>query len=82
METIGASEFKAHCLGLIDEVGRTGTRITITKRGRPVAQLVRYAEGESAYPQESLVGTATIVGDIETAIASPEDWSAIAGNNR
>lgn len=40
-ETIGAAEFKAHCLEILDQVaGRTVTRVTITKRGRPVAMLV------------------------------------------
>ena len=36
---IAAGEFKAKCLKLMDHVERTGTSITITKRGRPVAQL-------------------------------------------
>ncbi|HEX7705870.1 MAG TPA: type II toxin-antitoxin system Phd/YefM family antitoxin [Thermoanaerobaculia bacterium] len=36
---IPASEFKARCLALIDEVNETGEPITITKRGRVVAQL-------------------------------------------
>lgn len=37
---IKASEFKAKCLALIDEVARTGAAVTITKNGRPVAELV------------------------------------------
>ena len=35
-----ATEFRARCLGLIDEVADTGQEIVITKRGRPVARLV------------------------------------------
>lgn len=31
------SEFKAKCLGLLDEIGEHGGRITVTKRGRPLA---------------------------------------------
>lgn len=34
---IGAAEFKAHCLRILDEVERTGEPVTITKRGRVVA---------------------------------------------
>ena len=34
---ISASEFKAKCLALLDEVGTTGGTITITRRGRPLA---------------------------------------------
>ena len=38
-KSIGAAEFKAHCLRILDEVGRTGEPVTVTKRGRPVAEL-------------------------------------------
>lgn len=36
---IGAAEFKAHCLRILDEVERTGQPVTITKRGRAVAEV-------------------------------------------
>lgn len=36
---IGAAEFKAHCLRILDEVERTGEPVTITKRGRIVGEL-------------------------------------------
>ncbi len=39
METIQASEFKAKCLALMDEVARTGKTILVTKNGRPIAEL-------------------------------------------
>jgi prevent-host-death family protein len=38
--TVRASEFRAHCLRLIDEVVATGKSVLITQRGRPVARLV------------------------------------------
>jgi prevent-host-death family protein len=41
---IPAGKFKAHCLSLIDQVGRTRKGITITKRGKPVARLVPLEE--------------------------------------
>ena len=37
--TISATLFKARCLELMDRVNRTRRPITITKRGRNVAQL-------------------------------------------
>jgi prevent-host-death family protein len=37
---VPAGDFKARCLQLIDEVAASGEPLTITKRGRPVAQLV------------------------------------------
>ena len=39
MKEIKASEFKARCLQLMDEVAANGETITITKNGRPVAEL-------------------------------------------
>ena len=41
MREIKASEFKAKCLKLIDEVNETGEAIIITKRGKPVARVER-----------------------------------------
>ena len=38
--TMSATEFRAKCLALIDEVAETGREIVITKRGKPVARLV------------------------------------------
>jgi prevent-host-death family protein len=39
MHTIKASEFKAKCLALVDEVARTGKPVLVTKNGKPVAEL-------------------------------------------
>lgn len=36
---IGAAEFKAHCLRILTEIERTGEPVTITKRGKPVAEV-------------------------------------------
>ncbi len=41
MATVPAGEFKAKCLELMDRVAETGESVIITKRGRPVARLVR-----------------------------------------
>lgn len=37
--TMPASEFKARCLRLLDEIAEQGNTLVITKRGRPVAKL-------------------------------------------
>ena len=42
--TMKASEFKAKCLGLMDEVAEHGGEIVITKNGKPVAKLTAYQE--------------------------------------
>jgi prevent-host-death family protein len=39
MTQISASQFKARCLSLMDEVARSGTVLVITKNGKPWAAL-------------------------------------------
>jgi prevent-host-death family protein len=59
--TVPATEFKAHCLELMDRVRVTGLRITVTKHGKPVAQMVPIVE-----KREPLFGSlpVKIIGDI------------------
>ena len=45
--TMAATEFRARCYGLMDEVAETGREIVITKRGKPVARLVPFWKEES-----------------------------------
>ena len=40
VKTIKASEFKATCLRLINEVADTGEPVIITKNGKPICKLV------------------------------------------
>jgi prevent-host-death family protein len=42
MQTLKASEFKAKCLKLMDEVQTSGEEIVITKNGKPISKLVPY----------------------------------------
>lgn len=42
--TMKASEFKAKCLELMDEVAESGDEIVITRNGRPTARLLPYRE--------------------------------------
>lgn len=41
---IGAGEFKAKCLALLDEVATTHQAIVVTKRGKPIARLLPMGE--------------------------------------
>lgn len=36
---ITATQFKAHCLRLLDQVAETGETLVVTKHGRPVARV-------------------------------------------
>jgi prevent-host-death family protein len=66
-DTIGAGEFKAKCLKLLDEVQRQRKQVIITKRGKPVAKLVPVTE-RSARFIGSMRGTMDILGDIVSPI--------------
>jgi prevent-host-death family protein len=39
-KNVPASEFKAKCLALLDEVAQTDIPLTITKRGKAIAKVV------------------------------------------
>lgn len=78
MQTIHASDFKARCLAILDEVRATGERLIILKRGRPVAELGPVIRESTRYPQEELKGTVTIVGDIVGPAVPEDDWEALA----
>lgn len=76
MKTIGATEFKAHCLKLIDQVHDTGKPITITKRGKVVAVLQR-AGDEDAKPWLKLRGTVKFYKDPFKPAVDPSEWDAL-----
>jgi prevent-host-death family protein len=76
MKTINASEFKAKCLAILDEVSATGEPLTILKHGKPVAQLVPPVTRKGPYPQDSLKGSVQILGDIISPAVDPDDWEA------
>lgn len=61
--TIGAGEFKTHCLRLLDEVHDKRVRLVITKRGKPVAVL-EPPESPATSIFGTMKGTGRIIGDI------------------
>ena len=52
MPTIQASEFKAKCRALRDQVARTGETLVVTKNGKPIAELRPHRQPRS----KSLMG--------------------------
>jgi len=74
MRTIKASEFKAKCLKIMDEVAATREPVVITKNGVAIAKLVP-ATGKPDTLVGALKGSITILGDI----ISPVDveWEAM-----
>ena len=73
-KTIKASEFKAKCLALMDEVERTGRPVVITKNGRPVADLVPHRP-RTRNARGILKDRLFITGDIISPI--DVEWNAL-----
>ena len=76
---IKASEFKATCLQLMDEVAETGSEIVITKRGKPVAKLAPYQPPRRA-PWGADKGRMRILGDISGPL--DVEWEAEVNPDR
>ena len=75
---VAATEFKANCLRLMDEVAKQRRPIIITKRGKPVAKLVPVEE-KVIDLFGRMAGSIKICGDIINPI---EDlgWTGDADN--
>jgi prevent-host-death family protein len=71
---IKASEFKAKCLALVDEVARTGAHVVITKHGKAIAELVPHRP-RSRKARGILKGKLFITGDIISPI--DVEWDAL-----
>jgi len=70
---VSATDFKAQCLALLDQVEETGQPITITRRGYPVAVLHPAPKDAWKSPADSWKGKAQIIGDI---VHSEIHWEA------
>jgi prevent-host-death family protein len=72
-----ATEFKAHCLALLDEVALTKVPVVVTKHGRPVARVVAIDEPERRLPT---LGSVTLLdSDDEVFFSTGERWNADHG---
>jgi antitoxin (DNA-binding transcriptional repressor) of toxin-antitoxin stability system len=77
---ISVTAFKQRCLEIIRTVERTGSRVSITRRGRVVAQLRRPPEVESTdrAPWEAMRALGgRLEGPPDQSVASDEDFSAL-----
>jgi prevent-host-death family protein len=74
---IGAGEFKARCLELMNEVRDQGGEYVITKRGEPVAKLVPVQQPKRPKLFGSMKGTVKTLGDIVSPLDEP--WEALEG---
>jgi prevent-host-death family protein len=71
---ITASEFKAKCLALMDEVARTGAALIITINGKAVAELVPHRprkQNARGVLKDELFVTGDIISPIDV------EWEAL-----
>ncbi|MEO8313769.1 MAG: type II toxin-antitoxin system prevent-host-death family antitoxin [Pseudomonadota bacterium] len=76
MPTIQASEFKAKCLGLMDQVARTGETILVTKNGKPIAELRPHRPPRARSIIGIHKGQMEILGDIISPVGKSL-WKAL-----
>lgn len=78
MESMSISTFKATCLAVLQRVQDTGEPVLVTKRGRPVAEVVPHsATTSAARPLGALAGTATMLDDLVEPALPAEQWDAL-----
>lgn len=47
MKTMAITEFKTHALRVLDAVADSKERVVVTKRGRPLAEIIPYTESKT-----------------------------------
>jgi len=76
MKSISVSEFKAKCLGLIEQVDKTRQPLRITRHGRPVAELIPAGPDRKRKFLGDMAGTVEILGDIVSPVIDLDEFEA------
>ena len=80
METITISKFKATCLAVLERVRRTGKPILVTRRGKPIAEVMPPSPANvGADWLGSFAEGASIEGDIVDPVAGSNRWKVLEG---
>jgi prevent-host-death family protein len=75
---VAISEFKAKCLSLLEEVSKTKTPLRVTRRGKPIADVIpASSEGDEESWIGSLSGSVDIVGDVVSPVIGTEFIEAL-----
>jgi prevent-host-death family protein len=72
-QRVAAADFKARCLKLMEEVARSGAPLVVTKRGKPLVELVAAAEE----PRLSVFGCmrGTVLRGADDLLSTGERWN-------
>jgi prevent-host-death family protein len=74
-EEVSISQFKAKCLGLLEQVRKTRRPLRVTKFGKPIADIVpTSAVQDRASWIGSMKDSFEIVGDIVSPANDREEW--------
>ena len=76
MTDVPISEFKAKCLGLIEQVNKTRQPLRITRHGRPMAEVIPAGPDPKRKFLGDMAGTGKIVGDIVSPVIDVDDIEA------
>ena len=76
MKSVPISEFKAKCLGLIEQVDKTRQPLRITRHGRPVAEVIPAGPDPKRKFLGDMVGTVEFLGDVVSPVIDLEELEA------
>jgi len=76
MNDISISEFKAKCLGLIEEVQKTRQPLRVTRHGRPMVEVIPAGPDRKRKFLGDMKGTVEILGDIVSPVIDLDDFEA------
>ncbi len=75
MKTMPISEFKAHALRIVDTISKTKEPVVITRRGKPLAEVVPYTSDTGSAKPGKLADTLVFEKDIISPL-DEEMWEA------
>ena len=74
MKEIQISKFKATCLAVLDEVGKTGQPVRITRFGKPVADVVPPKLERKGSSFGCMADEMEITGDLVAPVHAFAEW--------
>ncbi len=84
MKEVTISEFKANCSALLERVGKSKKPIRITRRGKPLAEIVPLSPAAQSRAEwlGCMKGKMRIVGDIVSPVIDLDDLEALRTRRR
>jgi prevent-host-death family protein len=78
IQSIPISEFKTKCLSLLEEVNATKTPLRVTRRGKPIADVIPPSlESAERHWIGSMAGQMEITGDVLSPVIDIRDIEAL-----